>query len=204
MLLMIKWFKKLSKGGKTAVIVGAFTLLAVISPSSDTLNSSTIPTDTNQPSQQVIDTSAKQPISTTETKTETKTESVAYESVTKNDSSIENGRSIKSVTGINGERTITQEVTYTNGVESGRKEISNVITKNPVNEVILLGTKVAPKYVAPAPKPTSNCDPNYTPCVPNTSSDLDCPDIGFMVQVLGNDPHRFDGDNDGYGCESYN
>lgn len=201
---MIKWFKKLSKGGKTAVIVGAFTLLAVISPSSDTLNSSTIPTDTNQPSQQVIDTSAKQPISTTETKTETKTESVAYESVTKNDSSIENGRSIKSVTGINGERTITQEVTYTNGVESGRKEISNVITKNPVNEVILLGTKVAPKYVAPAPKPTSNCDPNYTPCVPNTSSDLDCPDIGFMVQVLGNDPHRFDGDNDGYGCESYN
>lgn len=201
---MIEKFIKLSKGGKTAVIVGAFTLLAVISPGSSTLNSSTIPTDTNQPSQQVIDTSAKQLISTTETKTETKTEVLAFGSETKNDSTVESGRSIKSVTGINGERTITYEVTYANGVESGRKEISNVITKNTVSEVILLGTKVEPKYVAPAPKPTSNCDPNYSPCVPNTSSDLDCPDIGFMVQVLGSDPHRFDGDDDGYGCESYN
>jgi hypothetical protein len=50
----------------------------------------------------------------------------------------------------------------------------------------------------------TNCDPNYSGfCVPNVSYDLDCPDIAHMVRVVGSDPHRFDGDNDGYGCESY-
>jgi hypothetical protein len=50
----------------------------------------------------------------------------------------------------------------------------------------------------------SNCDPNYSGyCVPNVNYDLDCADIGHMVYVVGNDHHRFDADNDGYGCESY-
>lgn len=54
------------------------------------------------------------------------------------------------------------------------------------------------------PAPQNNCDPNYTPCVPNVTYDLDCKDIGFMVHVIGTDRHRFDGkDNDGLGCESY-
>lgn len=48
-----------------------------------------------------------------------------------------------------------------------------------------------------------NCDPNYSPCVPNVSYDLDCPDIGFTVRVIGTDVHNFDRDGDGYGCEPY-
>ncbi len=55
----------------------------------------------------------------------------------------------------------------------------------------------------PAPQPGGGCDPNYSGCVPLVSYDLNCPDIGFMVQVIGSDPHGFDRDNDGYGCESY-
>jgi endonuclease YncB( thermonuclease family) len=58
----------------------------------------------------------------------------------------------------------------------------------------------APVYSQPA---NSGCDPNYTPCVPNVSHDLDCKDIGFSVQVIGYDHHNFDGDGDGWGCESY-
>ena len=50
---------------------------------------------------------------------------------------------------------------------------------------------------------SSDCDPNYTPCVENVSYDLDCADIGFQVRVIGFDRHRFDRDNDGFGCESY-
>lgn len=60
-----------------------------------------------------------------------------------------------------------------------------------------------PPAPTPQPTPTGNCDPNYTPCVPLVSYDLNCPDIGFRVTVIGSDPHRFDRDNDGYGCESY-
>lgn len=47
------------------------------------------------------------------------------------------------------------------------------------------------------------CDPNYTPCVPAYPPDLNCPDIGIAVTVIGGDPHGFDGNGDGYGCESY-
>lgn len=55
---------------------------------------------------------------------------------------------------------------------------------------------------APQPSASNNCDPNYTPCIPNVSYDLDCGDISTSVQVIGTDKHRFDRDGDGIGCES--
>lgn len=56
---------------------------------------------------------------------------------------------------------------------------------------------------APEPLP-GNCDPSYpTVCIPPPPPDLDCKDIPHRrFQVLPPDPHRFDGDNDGIGCES--
>ena len=50
---------------------------------------------------------------------------------------------------------------------------------------------------------TNNCDPSYpTLCLPS-SPDLDCGDISARdFPVVGRDPHRFDGNNDGVGCES--
>jgi hypothetical protein len=58
------------------------------------------------------------------------------------------------------------------------------------------------------PKPVTQttsqqCDSNYTPCVPYVSYDLNCPDIGFRVSVIGTDRHKLDNDKDGIGCESY-
>lgn len=49
-----------------------------------------------------------------------------------------------------------------------------------------------------------NCDPSYpTVCIPPAPPDLDCGDIPHRrFQVIGADPHRFDGDRDGIGCES--
>lgn len=48
----------------------------------------------------------------------------------------------------------------------------------------------------------AKCDPNYTPCIPRVSYDLDCKDVGVRVRVTGTDVHRLDRDGDGYGCES--
>lgn len=57
---------------------------------------------------------------------------------------------------------------------------------------------------SPTPSVASNCDPSYPDiCIPVDSGDLDCGDIdhsGFAV--TGSDPHRFDRDKDGIGCES--
>ena len=59
---------------------------------------------------------------------------------------------------------------------------------------------------APAhqPAPRGNCDPSYPGvCIPPSPPDLDCGDITYRrFQVVGADPHRFDGEGDGIGCES--
>jgi hypothetical protein len=54
------------------------------------------------------------------------------------------------------------------------------------------------------PPPAPNCDPSYpTVCIPSPPPDLDCPDIPHRnFPVRPPDPHRFDGDNDGIGCET--
>ena len=56
------------------------------------------------------------------------------------------------------------------------------------------------------PAPSGKCDPNYAGgCVPPYPPDVDCADIRALgiapVRVVGSDPHRLDGDNDGLGCE---
>jgi len=52
--------------------------------------------------------------------------------------------------------------------------------------------------------PPANCDPSYpTVCIPPPPPDLDCEDIDHRrFAVLPPDPHNFDRDGDGIGCES--
>jgi micrococcal nuclease len=49
----------------------------------------------------------------------------------------------------------------------------------------------------------NNCDPAYPDfCIPKNSPDLDCSDVTQRrFRVLQPDPHRFDRDGDGIGCE---
>lgn len=49
-----------------------------------------------------------------------------------------------------------------------------------------------------------NCDPSYPDvCIAPPPPDLDCSEITYRdFRVVGSDPHRFDGDKDGFGCES--
>ena len=51
----------------------------------------------------------------------------------------------------------------------------------------------------------TDCDPSYPDdCIPPPPPDLNCGDDGVPenFEVSGSDPHGFDGDNDGIGCES--
>jgi len=61
-----------------------------------------------------------------------------------------------------------------------------------------------PPTAVPAPVPDANCDPAYPHvCIPSPPPDLDCGDIPYRrFRVLPPDPHGFDADNDGIGCES--
>jgi micrococcal nuclease len=56
---------------------------------------------------------------------------------------------------------------------------------------------------APPTRSRPGCDPSYpTVCIPPPPPDLDCADVPYTnFAVRGNDPHAFDGDGDGIGCE---
>ncbi len=64
----------------------------------------------------------------------------------------------------------------------------------------------APAPAAPPPAPPASCDPAYpdvciTPYA--EAGDLDCGDVPHRrFAVRAPDPHGFDGNNDGVGCES--
>lgn len=53
-------------------------------------------------------------------------------------------------------------------------------------------------------RPSHRCDPSYPDfCIRSPPPDLDCPDISHKnFKVIGSDPHGFDIDGDGKGCES--
>jgi hypothetical protein len=78
--------------------------------------------------------------------------------------------------------------------------------------VAVLAASTASPAATSAPTPAAGsapisggaCDPNYTGyCVQIVDYDLDCGDIAHRVTVVGVDIHRFDGNKDGFGCESY-
>ncbi len=73
----------------------------------------------------------------------------------------------------------------------------------PVTKVVAARTWAALPAAATSEPPRKNCDPYYPMlCIPPGSYDLDCPDISAgRFPVLPPDPHRFDGDGDGIGCE---
>ncbi len=71
----------------------------------------------------------------------TKTEEVAYNTVYQNTDDLYKGESSVETQGVNGERTIVIKEKYINGKLDSSKEIKNKITKQPVDEVVLNGTK---------------------------------------------------------------
>ena len=76
-------------------------------------------------------------------------ESVPYETIRKEDSTLSDDQVRLIQVGVDGERTILTEVTTADGKEN-RKLVSNEITTTPVPEIILVGTKKEP---LPVPQP---------------------------------------------------
>lgn len=77
---------------------------------------------------------------------------------------------------------------------------------SPIRSVYLPAALVAP----PTPTPTAtprppNCDPSYPGpgvCIPPPPPKLNCDDVPYRnFRVLPPDPHDFDRDSDGWGCE---
>ncbi len=74
-------------------------------------------------------------------KNEVSTEKIGYDTIKKNSDSVELGETSVKTKGVNGEQQVTKKVKYIDGVKSSEKVINTEVTKEPVDEVILVGTK---------------------------------------------------------------
>ena len=91
---------------------------------------------------------------------EVTTEAVAYDTIYQDDPDLLKGQTRVIRAGVAGERTILTEVTTVDGKEN-RKQVSNEITRAPVPEIILVGTKKEPLPV-PQPKVETQTIPYKT------------------------------------------
>ncbi len=76
-----------------------------------------------------------------EIKTVTENEVIKFKTVTESDNSMALGDSSIKVQGVNGEKSVTYEITYVNGEEISRKELTSKVTKQAVDEVKTVGTQ---------------------------------------------------------------
>ncbi|WJK41481.1 G5 domain-containing protein [Solwaraspora sp. WMMA2056] len=133
-----------------------------------------------------------------ETRTVTETEQIPFQEKRVDDPSLAKGATKVKTNGVAGVRTLTYEVTLTDGVQTGKRLISEQVTKQPVTKVVLVGTKV-----------TQQCHSSYTgACVP-IAADVDCAGgsgngpayVSGPVRVVGPDVYDLDRDGDGVACE---
>ncbi len=75
------------------------------------------------------------------------------------------------------------------------------MVQEPVQAVPAPGFQDVPEMIVES---ENSCDPSYPDvCIPVYPPDLDCGEIRYNnFRVLQPDPHGFDGDKDGIGCES--
>ncbi len=158
---LVTWFKALSAVGKAGVVLAAFVGIGVVSAAGQ-------PAAVSPPSKPAA-TITSQPTATTRTSTSTKP--VAFSSTTVQDSSLAQGTSKVTTTGLDGVETLTYQDTYTNDKQTAHKLIGDEITTKPVAQVTSIGT-----YVAPAPSTLTCTNGTYvnsagnTVCRPETSS----------------------------------
>ncbi|WP_308279669.1 transglycosylase family protein [Phycicoccus mangrovi] len=82
------------------------------------------------------------------TKTQTRTESVSFGTTRRTDSSMAEGTTKTVTTGKPGTKKVTRELRWVNGKLSSSKVVKTVVTKQPVDAVVKVGTK---KAAVPAP-----------------------------------------------------
>ena len=87
-------------------------------------------------------------LSLKQTVKESYTEKIEYGTTIEYSSSMYTGTSKIKSAGVYGEAAVTADVVYVNGVEQGRTVLSYEVTKQPVNQVKLVGTKARPKTMA--------------------------------------------------------
>jgi hypothetical protein len=161
------------------------------------------------PSPTASPTPAPSPSPVIEIRRVTETEEIPFEELIEEDSSLLEGTEEVRSEGATGEKTITYEETYTDGVRTNRKKVDEEVTSEPQDRVIVRGTGQPPPPPPPPPAEEDDCHPSYEGvCVP-FASDVDCAGgsgngpayVRGPVYIVGPDVYDLDRDGDGVACE---
>ena len=82
-----------------------------------------------------------------ETKNITEHKEIPYDTVTKNDSSLEKGKEKVEAVGKNGKQEVTYQVVYKDGKAASKTEVSSKVVATPINAIVVQGTKNPVKYI---------------------------------------------------------
>lgn len=136
----LRWLKQRNKPERVLLITGALILVVIGS------NGYKQPANLNAANASNKSTAAQQtapkPKITAEKVTET--QSIPFGSTTVEDASLAKGTTKVTTQGVNGVRTLTYEVTYKDGQQTGKRLIDTQVTRQPVTQVMAIGTYEAP------------------------------------------------------------
>lgn len=134
------WFKELRNISKFGLI-SAVAVVSLIAMSASAQPNSNTSTETNGTAPAAATPQKQEP--KVEVKTETSTEAIPFTSSTVDDASLASGTTQTRTAGSNGTLTHSYQVTYKDGVEISRSAPVDTITAQPVDEVVVHGTKVS-------------------------------------------------------------
>lgn len=201
---MKKWFASRSEKTKvmlalvaTFVSFGVLGSLTVPKQHDAAVSGSTVNTAAVAP----IEVSEKPKIAVTKTEVESVEEEVPFTTTTTYDGTLPKDTTVVRVEGTKGKKVVRTEVKTKDGVEVSRSLIGETIAVPPVTKIVAIGTKIVTQ---PKKNAGTECDPHYVECIRNTNKDLECKDLDFQVHIVtrGEDPHNFDADENGLGCEN--
>ncbi|XRQ13298.1 G5 domain-containing protein [Actinomadura welshii] len=191
--------------GRVLPVIAGISAMLMLGACADLAESPTAASDTTSSaapstaSQASTTSAAPTPTPSVVKRTVKKNRKIPYKTKRVNDPGLAKGKTRVKRRGVTGIKTLTYEVTYTDGKATDRKLLREAITRRPRARIIAVGTKQARR-----------CHPNYSgACVP-IASDVDCAGgsgngpkyVSGPVRVVGDDVYDLDSDGDGTACES--
>ena len=112
----------------------------------------------------------------TSSETEKSTQNIPFETIYKDDNSLDKGKEVVITEGINGTKEITTTFTVINGVRQDTPKIEEKVTKDKVDKVVRRGTKVSTTATPELPNNTNKpISPISNDSKPNTVTPTDKP-----------------------------
>jgi hypothetical protein len=145
-----KWWWWWGLGWLKKGLLGLGTLLVLVAGSSAAKPATITVTPTDDKTANTVNAPA------ITTKTVTATEVVPFTSTSISLDTMPQGTSKVTTAGVNGIKTDTYSVTYSNGQQTSKQLTKSAVTTPPITQVTTVGTYVAPATPAPAPTTATN------------------------------------------------